>query len=570
MSVPIARHHARGRLLALVLALVLALGVMPAIGAAVSADAEEQPGAITGVVTTEADVPLPGALVSVWRWEGGYEDREYVGSLLTDENGEYEFSDLAPGAYRMLFGPTEDHVYAFTCFGGVPTLSSSNDVYVTSGATTAGVNAKLPEAAGVAGNVTNPDGELVDIVLGGIAIQPYYLGDSGWEPAPWIADPGETAGTYLLDVLPPGTVRLVAECDTGVFVDEWYADASTVESATDIALVSTETTTADFQLAYAGEAETTQVAGVDRYGTAVEASKKAFPDGAATVVIATGTNWPDALGGSGLAGAVGGPILLVRPSEIPSEVVAEIERLDPVNAIILGGTGAVSEEVESMLAERFGAEDVVRIGGANRYETADLVARAYAEATETTSVPWAIVATGQDFPDALAMSAIAARGAPILLSGPSGLTSATVGVLTDLGVENAIVAGGTGAVSSEVETLLQGMMGEANVHRLAGVNRYETAIAIAEWALDNHPDSYHWNGLAIATGADFPDALAGGVMQAAEADSILLLTPPDQLHSSVELLLDEKSDYIGSVTFLGGTGAVSQDVRDAVSEALLR
>lgn len=54
-------------------------------------------------------------------------------------------------------------------------------------------------------------------------------------------------------------------------------------------------------------------AGSDRYGTSVEVSQRTFPNGAETVIVATGANWPDALGASALAGVYDAPILLTRP-----------------------------------------------------------------------------------------------------------------------------------------------------------------------------------------------------------------------------------------------------------------
>ncbi|HSQ22159.1 MAG TPA: cell wall-binding repeat-containing protein, partial [Coriobacteriia bacterium] len=76
-----------------------------------------------------------------------------------------------------------------------------------------------------------------------------------------------------------------------------------------------------------------------------------------------------------------------------------------------------------------------------------------------------------------------------------------------------------------------------------------------------------WDGVAISTGANFPDALAAGMLQG-QAGSVLLLTPSDALHSSVAAELTAQRDWIGNVTFLGGTAAVSQDVRDAVAAIL--
>jgi hypothetical protein len=91
------------------------------------------------------------------------------------------------------------------------------------------------------------------------------------------------------------------------------------------------------------------IAGTNRYATAVQASEEAYPDGTDTVVIATGRNWPDALGGSALAGALDAPILLVPGASVPDIVTAEIERLGATSAVIVGGELAVGPGVFSAL-----------------------------------------------------------------------------------------------------------------------------------------------------------------------------------------------------------------------------
>ena len=74
-----------------------------------------------------------------------------------------------------------------------------------------------------------------------------------------------------------------------------------------------------------------QLAGASRYDTAVEASKFAYPnglqgldaDGYKTVIVATGQDFPDALSGAALAGAVNGPLLLTKRSTLPTSVADE-------------------------------------------------------------------------------------------------------------------------------------------------------------------------------------------------------------------------------------------------------
>jgi len=77
----------------------------------------------------------------------------------------------------------------------------------------------------------------------------------------------------------------------------------------------------------------------------------------------------------------------------------------------------------------------------------------------------------------------------------------------------------------------------------------------------------HWDALAITTGQNFPDSLSGGVMQGMDA-SVMLLTPGDYLHADPQACLQDNRDYITSIKYFGGTGAVSQTVRDEVTGIL--
>ncbi|MCJ7779337.1 MAG: cell wall-binding repeat-containing protein [Acidimicrobiia bacterium] len=86
------------------------------------------------------------------------------------------------------------------------------------------------------------------------------------------------------------------------------------------------------------------------------------------VYVATGENFPDALGAGPAAAIVKGPILLVTQNSIPGETAAELTRLAPDRIIIVGGTAVVSPSVEAGLGAY--APTVERIAGANRYDTA--------------------------------------------------------------------------------------------------------------------------------------------------------------------------------------------------------
>lgn len=95
----------------------------------------------------------------------------------------------------------------------------------------------------------------------------------------------------------------------------------------------------------------TRVMGQDRYETSAAISKKFFPNGSKTVYLASGALFPDALTSGAVAGGAGAPTLLTATRSLPPAIAAEIDRLNPHTVIILGGTGAVSTQVQQQIKE---------------------------------------------------------------------------------------------------------------------------------------------------------------------------------------------------------------------------
>ncbi len=309
------------------------------------------------------------------------------------------------------------------------------------------------------------------------------------------------------------------------------------------------------------------VAGATRIDTAIKAAEVAFPKGADTVVIATAYNWPDALGGAALAGAYDGPILLTTPSDLPATVASAITDLGATDAVILGGAVAVSENVEMALEDLLGPTNVLRVSGPDRYRTAEAIAAKTVEVLGSEYDGMAFVSTGGNFPDALAASPMAAaRSWPIyLVDKTKPLSSTTRQAMQAAGVTDIAILGGTGVVPTAIETSLGSYFGTARVDRLAGADRYETGCIVAEYGVANA--GLYWNRLALATGQNFPDALAGGVLQG-RYGSVLLLTPSSALSPYVSAELAAVKSQVEEVRYLGGLNAVSQTVRDSVQQII--
>lgn len=305
-----------------------------------------------------------------------------------------------------------------------------------------------------------------------------------------------------------------------------------------------------------GTPEVARVWGADRYATAIAASRSTFADGSArTVVLASGDSFPDALSASGLAGAFGSPVLLTMRTRLPSGVAEELRRLGADAVVIVGGPAAVAPEVEA--ACRALGLAVERIPGRDRYETAAAVATRIR--SERGGRPDRVfVCRGDGFADALAVSPLAYRSAsPVLLSRPDRLPQATAQALSASGAAEAVLVGGTAALSGSVAAEVAKAV-RAPVVRIDGAHRYATAAKVAAYGLDRAIVSGPYIG--VATGEGFADALAGGPAAGAN-DGALLLTRSGTLPAEVEAFVRAHARANGPVRLFGGPTAVSDAVR---------
>lgn len=303
--------------------------------------------------------------------------------------------------------------------------------------------------------------------------------------------------------------------------------------------------------------------GDDRVETSVRIAREGWDDGdAAAVVLARADAFADALAAAGLSAAVDGPVLLTSSAEIPQAVIDEIDRLlgGAGTVYLLGGTAALSPDVEAALTEL--GHDVIRIAGADRVETALLIAEEILAAGG--DLDEIVLASATNFPDALAGAAHAADDElPVLLTGPDRLDPRVAELLTELedGVEDGVevlVVGGPGALSEQVVADISALGLE--VERLFGEDRFATAAAIAERLFDDA------TVVVLTTGANFPDALAGASHAGLNGAPILLVG--DTLPEPVREYLDDRAGQIAILYVLGGDAAVSPAVLAEAEEIL--
>lgn len=294
----------------------------------------------------------------------------------------------------------------------------------------------------------------------------------------------------------------------------------------------------------------TRVAGTDRYEQAAKVSAAAFPT-AATVYVASGEKFADALSAGSVAGVHGAPLLLTQAGMLPASTAAELARLKPKDVVVVGGPASIAESVVTALKDQAFKPTVTRIAGADRYEgSRKLIEDAKFGVPEAA---WAYVANGGNFPDALAATpAATTKNAPVLLVDGSkpAATAAELATLAGMKVMNLRIAGGVNSVSAGIATSLSTGTG-ITVERVSGADRYEGAVAINKQAFLEPSTVF------LASGEVFPDALSAGPAAAKGTSPIYLV---QKTCVPVSVLDDITRTKAKNIVILGGENTVGSQV----------
>ena len=301
--------------------------------------------------------------------------------------------------------------------------------------------------------------------------------------------------------------------------------------------------------AISGGLAVTRIFGADRYETAAAVSA----DWRTTdeVFIATGTKFPDALAAGAAASRFGAPLLLVDANGVPTSTTLELQRLAPSKIYVAGGTAAVSAAVFDQLRSLVSGE-VIRVGGADRYDTARLFTQT-AWVGRTSPVVW--VASGRDFADPLiASTAAAVYGRPfVLVDGLAPLPEATRQLLSVLAPTTIRLVGAPSSFSPSLLTSLRAIAGVLPIDALDVSDRSAAVwdgLSISKWA-------------ALATAANFPDALAAIPFSSLDPVSPLMLVPSNCVPSTVRSQIARLG--VDSLALFGGPAALAEPVESLTS-----
>ncbi len=201
-----------------------------------------------------------------------------------------------------------------------------------------------------------------------------------------------------------------------------------------------------------------------------------------------------------------------------------------------------------------------RLAGDTRYDTANLIA---AEAYGEDGCDTAIIVYGGNFPDALSASQLAGvYDCPILLTDTAELSSAAADALRTLKVTRVFIVGGTGVVSTSVETQVRDIVGygQGQVQRVAGETRYGTCMQVyytASAALSTTSTAASDTAI-ICNGTSFADALSIAPYAFASKSPLFLTNAAGTLDDTMKKTI--LASGVKNILIVGGTSVVGDAV----------
>ena len=289
-----------------------------------------------------------------------------------------------------------------------------------------------------------------------------------------------------------------------------------------------------------------RLSGTNRYETSKAISQSGWNYSYYAVVV-SGENYPDALCSAPLASKHNAPILLTTKDSLDTRTRDELLRLNVRSIFLIGGVNVISSSAEQAIRNM--GITVTRIAGIDRYDTSLKVAQAIGGSTE------AVIATGENYADALSIAPIAAmKTMPILLT-PKNSLSYNLKQYLQSNISKTYVVGGTASISTGVLNQLP------LPERLSGSNRYQTNIQIIKRFINE----LNMSSIYLATGQSFPDALAGSALASLSNSPLILVSSP--LNQETNSFIQERRSYIGKVTAFGGTSVISNNLINNMTES---
>lgn len=257
--------------------------------------------------------------------------------------------------------------------------------------------------------------------------------------------------------------------------------------------------------------------GKDRAETAIQISKKSFPNGTSTVVLVNGNELVNAVVSSPLAAEKNAPILLSFGGSVSTNTINEIKRLKANNVIVVGNKLSISQKDIDRIKSSVSNVNIDRIDSSDSERISKII---FDRMSRDNAIDTVYIASKSALPDVLSIASKAGiQRTPILISSNTRLSDENISVLRNSSVSNVYFIGGpnvlSGSVISQVEKAISMNLSQ---NRIYGADRIDTNTKVIEkFYLDKFSQK------AFLTRSDAPiDAITVSVF-AQKSDSPIIL-----------------------------------------------
>lgn len=301
-----------------------------------------------------------------------------------------------------------------------------------------------------------------------------------------------------------------------------------------------------------------KIVGTNRYETAIEVSKKGWPNGATNAVLVNDNSISDAISATPFANAKDAPILLTNKDTLNEETKQQLKDLGVKNVYIIGGENVVSNKIEEQLISENITVD--RIQGSNRQATSIEIAKRLDQINNVKEV--SVVNGYKGLADAVSIASISANeNMPIILSETDKISDEAIEFIDDNNIAKSYIVGGESVVSNDLENKLP------NSTRIAGNNRKETnAQVINTFFTEKEINNLYVAKDGMQDESQLIDALAVGTL-AAKTDSPVMIVG-NVLDKSQKDLINSKQ--FKAITQIGGNGneTAFDEIKDIQNEII--
>lgn len=317
-----------------------------------------------------------------------------------------------------------------------------------------------------------------------------------------------------------------------------------------------------------------RISGYDRYETSVNANKKYMNQANGNLaVIVSGNDFKTALYGSHLSSALNVPYFVNPKHGVRTDILNELKRLKVNRVYIMGDYNMLDKSVDNTL--KFKGIKVERLDEEIDYDVDNIIFNTFHYGENKGDIGMGIFINDEKFPDLLSvipLSSLLARTEKRLLMNSNSLSYDN----SNFVIGGGLIIGGYDSVPSNIMTFegenwglydhsyydeYTGKTYHDYTGRIAGQNRYETAVEIAKAYKTMFNKGT--NTIVLVNGENYPDALSSSLV-ATQNNGAVLLTQPNKLNEDTAKYI--KDNNIKNIIIVGGEKSVSRNVENGLKK----